>query len=233
MFSPMAPYPSRHLILFAEKNRENIDFKKFLEEGNFEVTHVAKTSAVLDLLKHAKDAVILVDITDNEMALLEFCHSIKSNFTARKNILVAISGSSDEHVEVAAFRAGVDDFMRKPVRRRALLERLKAKLGEPKDSITLSPKFNGHESIYIDKESYTAFVDNEQLELSRKEFELLFLLASVPGKIFKREEILEKIWRKKLAAENRTVDVHILRLRKKLGKAYIQTQKGVGYRFVV
>lgn len=229
----MTSNSSRHLIFFAEKNRENMELKKYLTDGNFDVSHVTKMNGAIDILKHAKDNVVLLDISSNEMALLEFCHTIKSNFSARKNILMIISDNPEEHAEVAAFRAGADDFIRKPVRQKALLERIRSRVGEPKESISLSPKFNGHESIYIDKESYTAFVDNEQLELSRKEFELLFLLASIPGKIFKREEILEKIWKKKLAAENRTVDVHILRLRKKLGKAYIQTQKGVGYRFVV
>ncbi len=221
----------RHILIFAQKNREQKELSDHLELENYVVHHVSKLNDALANLKNSKTEVILMDTSHNEVACLELCHVIKSNLSSRKKVVIITSDNQDESCEVAAFRAGADDYITKPVKPVALIERLKTRLGEPKDTIIVHPELNGHSSIHIDRESYTVFVDNKALNLSRKEFELLYLLASAPGKIFRREEVFEKVWKKKFEEPNRTIDVHILRLRKKLGRDYIQTQKGVGYRF--
>lgn len=224
---------NRQILFFAEKNTSQKELSDRLEVENFEVEHVSKLKDAFENLKHSKASVVLIDASNNEMACLELCYVIKSNRSSRKRVVIITSDKPDEQSEVAAFRAGADDFVLKPLRPVALVERLKARLEEPKDVITINPDLHGHGSVHIDRESYVAFVDYKPLHLSRKEFELLYLLASHPGKIFTRAEVFEKVWKKKLESDNRTVDVHILRLRKKLGKDYIQTQKGIGYRFAI
>jgi two-component system alkaline phosphatase synthesis response regulator PhoP len=183
-------------------------------------------------MRNVRTDIFLIDSSRNEVASFELCHVIKSNVHWMKNPVIIFSDNTDESVEVAAFRAGADDYLRKPVKPIALVERIKARVNEPKDVITVQQETDGGQ-IYIDRRSYTVYAGNKALNLSRKEFELLYLLASQPGKIFRREEVFAKIWNKKFEESNRTVDVHILRLRKKLGQHSIYTQKGVGYRFKI
>jgi len=231
MRSSISSVLPKHILFLGEKNQEQIELADHLELENYVVHHVSKINDALQNLKNAKTEIVLLDSSRNEVACLELCHAIKSNARSRKNLVIIASDKLDESSEVAAFRAGADDYITKPVRPVAFLERLKTRMSEPKDSITVQPELNGQSRIHIDRESYSVYKDNKMLSLSRKEFELLFLLAGQPGKIFRREEIFEKVWKKKFEESNRTVDVHILRLRKKLGHDYIQTQKGVGYRF--
>lgn len=228
------PHPTlRHLLFFGDKNQEQKEITSHLEIENYVVHHVTRISDAIQNLKSAKPEVILMDTSRNEVACLELCHVIKSNTRSGKNLVIIASDKKEESAEVAAFRAGADDYIQKPIRAEALVERLRVRLHEPREVITVRQDLNGHSALHIDRESYTVFLDNKVLNLSRKEFELLFLLASQPGKIFRRQEVFEKVWNKKLDVNNRTVDVHILRLRKKLGREYIQTQKGVGYRFTL
>ncbi len=222
---------SKHILFIGEKNQEQNEIVDHLELENYVVHHVTKINDALLSIKNAKMEIVLMDTSRNEIACLELCHVIKSNARSRKYLVIMISDKHDEASEVSAFRAGADDYISKPLKPAALVERLRARMNEPKNSITVHPEFNSNTSFHIDRHSYTAYSDNTELKLSRKEFELLFLLASHPGKIFRREEVFEKVWKKKFETSNRTVDVHILRLRKKLGDEYIQTQKGVGYRF--
>ncbi|MCX6276128.1 MAG: response regulator transcription factor [Bacteroidetes bacterium] len=221
----------KNILYIGEKNREQQELSDHLELENYVVHHVSKINDALTNIKKDKMEIVLMDTTRNEIACLELCHVIKSNTWSRKNLVIIASDKYDESSEVAAFRAGADDYITKPLKPSALIERLKTRLNEPKDSITIHPEFNTNTSMHIDRSSYTVYSDNTELKLSRKEFELLYLLASHPGKIFRREEVFEKVWKKKFEETNRTVDVHILRLRKKIGDEYIQTQKGVGYRF--
>jgi len=226
-------FNSKHILFLGEKNQELQEFTEHLELENYVVHHVTKINEALSNLKHVRTEVVLLDTTRNEAACLELCHVIKSNVRSRKNIVIIASDNYNESSEVAAFRAGADDFLTKPLKPAAFVERLKTRMHEPKQSISIQPELPGHPGIHIDRESYTVFSDQKELTLSKKEFELLYLLASQPGKIFRRQEVFEKVWKKKFDESNRTVDVHILRLRKKIGRDYIQTQKGVGYRFTM
>jgi two-component system alkaline phosphatase synthesis response regulator PhoP len=225
------PLVPKHILFLGDKSQEQIELANHLELQNYIVHHVTRINDALQNLRSKRTVIVLLDSSRNEIACLELCHVIKSNVHSRKNIVIFTSDKLDETSEVAAFHAGADDYITKPVKPLAFIERLKTRMSEPKDSITVQPEITGHSSIHIDLESYSVYKDNKVLNLSRKEFELLFLLAGQAGKIFRRKEIFEKVWKKKFDESNRTVDVHILRLRKKLGHDYIQTQKGVGYRF--
>jgi len=231
MRASLPPVIPKHILFLGDKNQDQMELADHLELENFIVHHVSRINDALQNLRSTRTEIVLLDSSRNEVACLELCHAIKSSARSRKNLVIFASDKQDETSEVAAFRAGADDYITKPVKPMAFLERLKTRMSEPKDSITVQPEINGHSSIHIDLESYTVYKDNKVLNLSRKEFELLFLLAGQAGKIFRRKEVFEKVWKKKFDESNRTVDVHILRLRKKLGHDYIQTQKGVGYRF--
>ena len=143
-----------------------------------------------------------------------------------------LSDVASENIEIQAFDSGADDFIRKPLFPEAFIRRIMNRIhAKEQNSIQLESTHTGQSKLYIDRESFTVFLNQQPISISKKEFELLHLMASSPGKIFTRDEIFEKIWKRKSGLNDRTIDVHILRLRKKLGEEFISTQKGVGYRF--
>jgi two-component system alkaline phosphatase synthesis response regulator PhoP len=178
-----------------------------------------------------KPEAIFLDVDDAELTGLEFCWILKSSSEWKKIKVFIISSKTDDATEIKAFENGADEFLLKPLREQVAIKRVIRQLRINGDYPTLNFSVNGHASLRIDKESYTVFFNNEPVLLSKKEFELLFLLASQPGKVFTREEIFNKIWKKSFGKKDRTIDVHILRLRKKLGEDFFSTQKGIGYRF--
>ena len=220
----------RKILLISEDHhaiQEQFDRESYL------TIEFMTTQQAINKIKLTKQfGIILLDISKNKQLGLELCSAIKSAARSRNNLLIMITDKYEYTSEVSAFKSGADDFIMKPVHPSALIQRIKTRLKDPKTEISFESEHEGNTSIHIDKNSYTVFVDNEALNLSRKEFELLYLLAEKPGKIFNRNEIFEKIWRKKMESTNRTVDVHILRLRKKIGHNWVHTQKGVGYRFI-
>jgi len=136
---------------------------------------------------------------------------------------------------VAGLEAGADDYINKPIKPKVLVSRVKALLRR-KGAVATDEITNGLikvQDIVIDRERYVVTVDEELLSLPRKEFEILYLLASKPGKVFKREEIFDKIWGDDVVVGGRTIDVHVRKLREKLGRNYIETVKGVGYKFKI
>jgi two-component system alkaline phosphatase synthesis response regulator PhoP len=212
------------------------DLEILLEEFSLKGFHVAAfdkiSEALAELNNHIPDA-ILIDADKSEIPCLEFCHKLKSNTEFQKVLLIVISSNVSEAIEEAMFDAGADEFVTKPIRKGALLKRISLRLNKPfsGQKVMYNGNGNGKSALEIDKESFTVYLNHTLVPLSRKEFELLYLMASHPGKIFTREEIFNKVWNKKHISKERTIDVHILRLRKKIGEAFISTQKGIGYRF--
>lgn len=203
-----------------------------LESTGFEIRHEKRITNANALIQAFLPQIILLDSESNrELAALEFCYFVKSNPKFNQCRVLIISDHSEEFAEVAAFDAGADDFIQKPVRLKSLLKRMAARLDKANKDILIQGDTKGTSSVKIDPESYSVYLGNDAVHVSRKEFELLYLMASKPGKIFNRNELYEQVWKKKYSFRDRTIDVHILRLRRKLGKDFIQTQKGVGYRF--
>jgi len=204
-----------------------------LDEEEFEIHHqtnITKAGAILHEAPHPQ--VILIDTENNrELAALEFCYFIKSNPNFIHSRIFILSPHTEEFAEVAAFDAGADDFIQKPLKVKSLARRIMARLDKGGKDIFIQGETAGASSVKIDPESYSVYLGTNAIHVSRKEFELLYLMASRPGKIFNRNELYEHVWKKKYSFRDRTIDVHILRLRRKLGKEFIQTQKGVGYRF--
>jgi len=215
----------------SEKKEEfEILIEEFISKG-FQTRMFTKVSEALTKLKDETPEGILIDAEKSEIPCLEFCHKIKSLSDYKKIILIVVSSSVSEVIEEAMFDAGADEFVCKPIRQRALFKRISARLSRTPNSQKVLYNENGKLALQIDKESFTVYLNHTIVPLSRKEFELLHLMASHPGKVFTREEIFTKVWNRKHDSKERTIDVHILRLRKKIGEEFITTQKGIGYRF--
>ena len=159
---------------------------------------------------------------------LLFAHFYKFKTT----FIVFLTARSEEYSEIAGFNAGADDYIAKPIKPRVLLSRINAILRrkdkDKKEELRLVVG-----DLIIDRESFMVYRGDQKIQLAKKEFELLFLLATKPGKVFTRENILEKIWGDDVLVIDRTIDVHIRKVREKLGDQYISTVKGVGYKFEI
>ncbi|MFM9028185.1 MAG: response regulator transcription factor, partial [Bacteroidota bacterium] len=159
-----------------------------------------------------------------------YCNTVR-NSTSNPLLPILIIGQQASTVhEIEAFRAGASEYIARPFDQNVLYYRITSRLGGINFYQTEPPK-KSFDRLKIDTEGYTVHLDGKIINLSRKEFELLKMLHSKPGRVYSREEIFEKVWKKDPEASDRTIDVHILRLRKKLGNSFIGTQKGVGYRF--
>jgi two-component system alkaline phosphatase synthesis response regulator PhoP len=204
-----------------------------LETEGFEFRNEKSLAQAAHVMQDFNPGILLLDTERNrELAVLEFCYYIKSDPRHESCKILVLSDRRDEVAEVAAFDAGADDFIPKPLRLKSLARRMRAGTDHTGRDIFIHSDNGGNtSSVKIDPESYSVFLGTRSVHVSRKEFELLYMMASRPGKVFNRVELYEQVWKKKYAARDRTIDVHILRLRRKLGKNYIQTQKGVGYRF--
>jgi two-component system alkaline phosphatase synthesis response regulator PhoP len=213
---------------------KKIELEILLQEFSMKGYHVSvfnNLNEALSELQNIKPDAILIDADMSEIPCLEFCHKIKSNTEFQKILLIVISSGVSEAIEEAMFDAGADEFVTRPLRKRALLKRISSRLNKTFSLQKVMYNGKGKSALEIDRESFTVYLNHMLIPLSRKEFELLHLMASHPGKVFTREEIFNKVWNKKHISKERTIDVHILRLRKKIGEEFISTQKGIGYRF--
>jgi two-component system alkaline phosphatase synthesis response regulator PhoP len=164
---------------------------------------------------------------------IETCRQLREIEKLKTTFIVFLTARDEEFVEIMGFNAGADDYISKPIKPRALLSRINAILrrGGSKEE-GQQPKIEAN-GLIIDRETYIVYKGAEQISLAKKEFELLYLLASKPGKVFSRDMILEQIWGNDVVVINRTIDVHIRKLREKVGEDFIVTIKGVGYKFGV
>ena len=165
-----------------------------------------------------------------EMDGIEACEIIRNDSKIGKTLITFLSARGEDYSQIAGFNAGADDYITKPIKPKVLLSKVKSLLRRISDD---EAEIIKHGELIIDMSSYKATFEKNEISLPRKEFELLFLLASKPGKVFKREFILESIWGKDVIVGDRTIDVHIRKLREKIGDSYFKTIKGVGYKFKI
>ena len=198
-----------------------------LRQEGYEPLLASDGKEALALAKAHQPATILLDIMMPGMDGIELCKRLRAMPETKESFIIFLTARSEEYVEMAGFEAGADDFLVKPIRPRALLSRLKAlerRLTTPQ-RIEVGP-------LRLEPEEYTVYKHGQPIPLSKKEFELLATLMSRPYKYFSREMLLERIWGPDTYVIPRTVDVHIRKIREKIGAEYIETLKGVGYRFV-
>ena len=167
-----------------------------------------------------------------EMDGIEACEKLRENPDLSDTLITFFTARGEDYSQLAGFDAGADDYITKPVKPKVLLSKVKALLRRFKESEDEDTKMKLG-NLVINREEYKVVLGKEEIVLPRKEFELLALLASKPGKVFKREDILDRVWGNEVVVGGRTIDVHIRKLREKLGDNKFKTVKGVGYKFVV
>lgn len=202
-----------------------------LSKEGYEVLTANNGADAIRIAKEQRPDLIILDIMMPKMDGIETCRQIREIDKLKNTFVVFLTAREEEFVEIMGFSAGADDYIAKPIKPRALLSRINAILrrsGGKEEAAQSKIQIN---DLSIDRETYLVTKGSEQIVLAKKEFELLFLLASKPGKVFSRDLILELIWGNDVVVINRTIDVHIRKLREKLGEEYIQTVKGVGYKF--
>ncbi|WP_418508571.1 response regulator transcription factor [Corallibacter sp.] len=181
--------------------------------------------------KKEKPQLIILDVMMPEMDGIEACEQIRKIPDLKDTIITFLTARGEDYSQVAGFDAGADDYITKPIKPKVLVSKVKALLRRLKDEEVAESKVKiGH--LVIDRDEYKITLKDKEIVLPRKEFELLSLLASKPGKVFKREEILDKVWGNEVVVGGRTIDVHIRKLREKIGDKSFKTVKGVGYKFV-
>jgi two-component system alkaline phosphatase synthesis response regulator PhoP len=174
---------------------------------------------------------IILDVMMPEMDGIETCREIKQVPQLENTIIVFLTARGEEYSQIAGFDAGADDYVTKPVKPRLLVSRIKALLRRHRSETEQPGNQLDLGGMIIDRERYIVLLDDEEISLPKKEFELLQLLASKPNKVFTRDEIFSKVWGDNVIVGDRTIDVHIRKIREKLGVNNIKTIKGVGYKF--
>ena len=199
-----------------------------LKAEGFAVVTSTNSREALQLATDELPQLVLLDLLMPELDGIDICLEIRQKPALISTLIVFYTERNEDYSQIAAFNAGADDYIIKPTKMRVLISRLKALL---KRHPTNLEKVIKNESIglIIDRDRYLIFKDGKEIILPRKEFELLALLSASPRKVFTREEISQLIWGYEFVAKNRTIDVHILKIREKLGDKYIKTIKGIGY----
>lgn len=201
-----------------------------LEKEGFAVRTASNGVEAIDLASQWSPHLILLDVMMPEMDGMETCIKIRENAKLDHAVIAFLTARSEDYSQIAGFDAGADDYITKPIKPRVLLSRIKALLRRGTKGAESKPVFSG-KTLTIDRDRYVVIRNGEEMNLPKKEFELLSLLVSQPGKVFTRSAILSEVWGNDVVVGDRTIDVHIRKLREKLGDHYFKTVKGVGYKF--
>ena len=220
-------------ILLVDDEPDIIEIIQYhLEKEGYLVKTASNGIECLSIAKSFVPDLILLDVMMPEMDGIEACEQIRKIPELQHTLITFLTARGEDYSQVAGFEAGADDYITKPIKPKVLVSKIKSLLRRL-NTITDSPSKDllELENLTIDREAYKIIFKGEDVILPRKEFELLYLLASKPGKVFKREDILDKIWGNEVVVGGRTIDVHIRKLREKLGDKRFKTIKGVGYKF--
>jgi two-component system alkaline phosphatase synthesis response regulator PhoP len=203
-----------------------------LTSEGYQVLTAENGIEAITIAKKEKPHLIILDVMMPEMDGIEACEKLRNISGLSETIITFFTARGEDYSQVAGFEAGADDYITKPVKPKVLISKVKALLRRFKESTDEDANLKLG-NLVINREEYKVVLGKEEIVLPRKEFELLALLASKPGKVFKREDILDRVWGNEVVVGGRTIDVHIRKLREKLGDDKFKTVKGVGYKFVV
>ncbi|MGB0806670.1 MAG: response regulator transcription factor [Salibacteraceae bacterium] len=219
-----------HKILLVDDDPDILEFIEYnLEKEGFQVFTANNGVEAISKAESIIPDLILLDVMMPEMDGVETCAKIREIDGIKNTRIAFLTARGEDYSQIAGFDAGGDDYILKPVKPRVLVSRIKALLRRNTGSAKVEET---QEGLSIDRERYEVSKDGERISLPRKEFELLALLMSKAGKVFTRETILSTVWGEEVVVGDRTIDVHIRKLREKLGSEYISTIKGVGYKFI-
>jgi two-component system alkaline phosphatase synthesis response regulator PhoP len=224
---------SNNKILLVDDDNDILEFIKYnLEKEGYQVFTANNGRIAVDIAIKELPSLIILDVMMPDMDGVETCIKMREHPKLKNTLIIFLTARNEDYSQIAGFDAGADDYITKPIKPRVLISRVKALLrrsgGAEESENATNIEFEG---LLIDRERYVVTKDGIEINLPKKEFELLALLASKPGKVFSRETILEKVWGGEVIVGDRTIDVHIRKLREKLGEDYIKTVKGVGYKF--
>jgi two-component system alkaline phosphatase synthesis response regulator PhoP len=222
-------------ILLVDDEEDILEFLGYnLKKSGFSIVTASNGREALKLADEIEPHLILLDVMMPEMDGIETCEELRKNTKLNKTVIAFLTARAEDYSQIAGFDAGADDYISKPIKPKVLISRIKALLkrfgtSDPESVKNFNTAVTG---LVIDKERYIIIKDKEEFALPKKEFELLALLASKPEKVFTREEIYNSVWGDNIIVGDRTIDVHIRKLREKIGDNHIRTIKGVGYKYV-
>ncbi len=221
-------------ILCVDDEPDILEILKYnLSNEGYNVSTAADGKSAIEIAYNISPNLIIMDVMMPNMDGIEACEKLRSDEKFNDTIIMFLTARGEDYSHVAAYDAGADDYVTKPVKPKVLVSKVKGLLRRLKKVIAKDINEIVFDDIKIDREKYKVYISDNVLNLPRKEFELLYLLASKPDKVYKREKIMETVWGSEVIVGDRTIDVHIRKLREKVGDKYFKTVKGVGYKFVI
>ncbi len=223
-------------ILLVDDEPDILEFLSYnIKKEGFEVHTANNGKEAIDIAKKITPHLILLDVMMPEMDGIETCEALRQDKKMQNTVIAFLTARGEDYSQIAGFDAGGDDYITKPVKPKVLVSRIKALLKRFKSGIEDEKEENliiQQSDLIIDKERYIVTKDGSELILPKKEFELLLLLIAKPDRVFTRDEIFSAVWGDNIIVGDRTIDVHIRKLREKIGDKHIKTIKGVGYKYV-
>lgn len=217
-------------ILLVDDEADVLDFMKYnLEKEGFWVYTAKDGIEAIQIAKKVHPVIIILDLMMPKLDGIETCRELRSLPEFKNTLISFLTARDEDYSQIAGFEVGADDYITKPIKPRVFISRIRALLRRLETNDTQAKVTVG--DIEIDRERYMVVKGGKDISLPRKEFELMSLLVSKPGRVFKREEILSKVWGNDTIVGDRTIDVHIRKLREKIGDDYFKTIKGIGYKF--
>jgi two-component system alkaline phosphatase synthesis response regulator PhoP len=223
-------------ILLVDDDLDILEFMEYnLSKEGYEVKTAITGEAALKIADYFRPQLMILDVMMPGMDGIELCEEIRKKPKHSDVLIAFLTARGEDYSQIAGFDAGADDYITKPIKPKLLISRIKALLKRhntrnAKDTMQVDLLESGN--ITIDKSSYLISIDGQEKTLPKKEFEILYLLATSPGKVFPREQIYLNVWGSDVIVGDRTIDVHIRKLREAIGNDKIQTVKGVGYKFI-
>lgn len=221
-------------ILCVDDEPDILEILKYnLSNEGYQISTAKDGKSAVKKAKETHPNLIIMDIMMPNMDGIEACEILRSDESFNDTLIMFLTARGEDYSYVAAYEAGADDYVTKPVKPKILLSKVKGLLRRSKKYSEKEVDEIEFGDLRINREKYKVYTSDKSISLPRKEFELLNLLASKPDKVFKREKIMEKVWGEQVVVGDRTIDVHIRKLRKKIGDKYFKTVKGVGYKFII
>lgn len=222
-----------HKILLVDDENDILEFVSYnLKKEGYEVHTATNGRDAISVAMDVRPQLIILDVMMPEMDGIETCEEMRKIPELSTAIIAFLTARGEDYSQIAGFEAGADDYIAKPIKPKVLVSRVKALLRRAEHTGANTTVVPDDAAIIIDKNRYVVIKEGREMELPKKEFELLALLYSKPQKVFTREEIFSSIWGDNVIVGDRTIDVHIRKLREKIGDDFIKTIKGVGYKFV-
>jgi len=219
------------IILLADDEADILEFLGYnLAREGFQILKAANGQKALELASEYKPHLVILDIMMPGLDGIETCHQIRRIQGMQNSLIVFLTARGEDYSQIAGFKAGADDYVTKPIKPKVLISRILALLRRYRAIPEISGKIITKEFI-VDQDQYRVLKNDVEIILTRKEFEILQLLVSKPGNVFTREDIFTRVWGEGVIVGDRTIDVHMRRIREKVGTDRIRTIKGVGYKY--